>query len=128
MILNAPYDKKLQYELVNDKPHFGIYVGTSIISDRYVLINLDEMKKEEEKFSSIFKHYESKGFQIRDKQWISNNTGLTNDPLIQKVTVGCKFIVWGRAFKVMRLFKSGKTRYKKKIIAGRRKKIRVKHG
>lgn len=101
-----------QREVINGKPHFGLFFGLSVILQDEVLMKdaLDLLKKDRaEKF---------KGFQIRSDEMIYRT------PFhIFNGSIALKFIAWGRAYKVMKLLSKGNKRSKKVYVSGRRKRV-----
>ena len=119
-----------QREIINGKPHFGLYFGTVL-----VVHNLDAFDGDYEK-NPIFQEYLS---QLKVKMnAIPSDLEIRNDKLIVRLphysnpleisgTIALKYIIWGRAFKLMRFItKNTKPKYKKLWICGRRKRVRCK--
>ncbi len=118
------------YEILNGKPHLGLYFATAYVvkdvdwtEDFKDSSKFNELKRESENtFSGI--ESSNPGLQIRKSQWIIRQPRF-GGVLSINGTVGLKFMVWGRAYKVHRLNKKGSRRYEKKWINGRRKRLRV---
>lgn len=112
-----------EYEIINGKPYGGHWYGSSILINQ--LLSKDFEKEPIfiqciERLKNIF----PKGFELR-KENIIYRPPLYCDPFNQVATLGIKALVWGRAYKVMKLTAIGKKSYKKKYVSGRRKKVRV---
>jgi hypothetical protein len=120
---NIPFRE--QSEVINGKPHFGIFFGMSYILYHHIENNdfmndpivLEILKKMEKNIHDL---------EMRNKSIIfrpSWGEGFFRC----NATLGIKYILWGRAFKVMKFLKKGVKRYKKIIVSGKRKRVRYDH-
>lgn len=93
-----------KYEVVNGKPHFGIWIG------RYTAINNTLALLPEDKFTEIYDFILERmkvmpdGLELKESQVIYKEprSNAMADPLNQCSTLAIKGIMWGRAYKVMR--------------------------
>lgn len=112
------YDRKI----IDGKPHFGIYIGKSIIINSY---NNKEkiISKYRETLSTFFKEYEKDGIKVLNETYIFRDY---NDFHLN-ATYGCKYMLWGRAYKVMKYAKKGnETKHYKKCWVNGRRVLRLK--
>ncbi len=107
-----------QREKINGKPHFGIYFYRSIIFN-------EERMTREEATAILEKNMQFQELQIRNKELIYRPT-YVECLLHQNAAMAIKFILWGRAYKIMKLLRKNKKKYVKKYISGRRKLVRSK--
>lgn len=118
------------YEIINGKPHLGLFLGNAVI------VNCDArcddlgknpvyLQAKEALKSYICNIAMNTGaFELRHVQWIKPPPAFS-DPLLQNTTIAVKYMIWGRAFKVMKLTKKGVKRYKKTTRNNKRKWIRI---
>lgn len=116
-------------QLIDGKPYFGVWMGHSIIFYEYVF----DMK---DKFIDMLHHNSVQVLQnVLPEGCLINesiiygspmhaSTMMGYSPIMQHATVAKKYLLWGRAYKVMRVLKKGVKRYKKCIVNGKRKRIR----
>lgn len=98
--------KKELYEVINGKPHFGFWFG------KWVAIEDTGAKdyKENPYAMNFLEHFEKENiwdFEKRNIQVIFK-PAIGFGWLNQVATIGVKFILWGRAYKVMKLTPSYK--------------------
>jgi len=115
------------YALIKGKPYLGTWLGFSCI-----LHESSDLSNEDESLNTA-KHL----FQRRVKEFEKSHPSLEsrNFKLIVRpcysdlppfrISVAAKWMAWGRAYVVKRIFKKGVRRYKKKLINGQRKYVRV---
>jgi hypothetical protein len=119
---------KVDYSIVNGKTHFGLWFGKYLPVDKEAFVgDLEKnliLQNRIYLLEDIYIKYVQKGFEIRHDSFISKPP-LASGPLSYHGTLGVKFVVWGRAFKVMKLLKKGIGQYKKKLVNGRRKYVRI---
>lgn len=113
-----------QRKIIGGKPYFGIWYGRCIIINQ--LLNCPYIENPVVK-SSINK---LKQIPIPPECEIRNDTIIFREPLSvfglnMNATVGYKFILWGRSFRVMNCLKKGKKRTKKVYLNGKRKRVRI---
>ncbi|CAB4132517.1 hypothetical protein UFOVP255_24 [uncultured Caudovirales phage] len=110
--------KLLETSLIDGKPFGGLFFGS-------YLPYIDPSLKEELKDRLIGDLKDFQGFEIRHLQWIDKESRayLCEGPLREYSTLALKFMAWGRAYKVHRIFKKGIKRRKRScwINNGRRK-------
>ena len=118
--------KLVDYEIIEGKPYGGLFFS------RYFTINPLQGKEIEkdpiyqihiEKLRLSYYNYENT-LQIRKEQVIYGPPYFAN-PMLQNAIIGIKYMVWGRAFKVMKLTKKNKKAYKKVYVSGKRKRVRI---
>ena len=124
-----------EYEIIDGKPHLGLWYGYSIPA----LIDIDENQEPLKDNPSLvatksyilesLTHQKNSNPDLtsRHVEWIfrpPNPYGLF-DPFAQLSTIGLKWMIWGRAYKVMRLTRKKIKRYRKKLINGHRKYVRI---
>lgn len=112
-----------EYEIIDGKPFGGHWYGSSHIFSRFLTeplpsnpIYIETRKKLRDLFP--------KDFELRNES-IIYRPPYCSSVLNQSCTLGIKFLVWGRAFKLMKLKRVGKKSYKKCFVCGRRKRIRI---
>lgn len=116
---------------MNGKPHFGIWLGSHIIINSTLLPTLENWQSDSligeltEKLRSSTRSFLYKGLEVRHESIIYRQPYKCDSSLVVNGTLGRKFLIWGRAFRVMRLLKKGVKRYKKVYRGGRRKLVRV---
>lgn len=116
-------DKLEEYQIIDGKPYGGKWFG------HYILCIKDDVhgyphKKDceellENRFNGLFKE-----FEMRHKKFIFKENYLS--PFESFDSIALKALVWGRAYKVQRLSKTRRRRYKKTRVAGRMKWVRIK--
>lgn len=112
-----------QRETVNGKPHFGLLFGSCAVFHEFV----QEPWQEDPKIKDMVERLTHLPSLIGELE-IRNSTIIYRPPYFgddcnQKATLAHKYMVWGRAFQVMRLIKTGKNKkYRKAWVCGRRKK------
>lgn len=115
------------YEIINGKPHLGLFFGSFVVIHGDAWAGNPEhnpiFSTAKERLSVNLKCIPS-DLESRYIQLISRPP-LACDPLSMHGTLGLKYMIWGRAFKVMRLVKKGVKRYKKVYICGKRKRVRI---
>lgn len=118
------------YEIIQGKPHLGLYFGSAITVNS---LNFPFDNEEDPQYAAVKARiimglnemsYSNPDLQVRHAQWIIRPP-IYSGPLCQNGTIGLKWMMWGRAFKVMKFTKKGIKRYKKKLINGRRKWVRI---
>lgn len=114
-----------EYELIDGKPYGGNWYGSSFI----IRDGLNEDFENDPIYNiAIHKLREClpKSFEIRNERIIYRPPYYCSEfsPLRQNATLAIKALIWGRAFRVLKLKKTGKKSYKKVYVSGRRKKIR----
>lgn len=113
-----------EYTLINGKPHFGIFLGDMIIINHEVTFSQNDPKF----FEAIEKLKNCRSFQddleVRHERIIARPPYFAG-PLSQNFALSRKFVLWGRAFKVMKYMKKGIKRYKKILVNGHRKRKRI---
>jgi hypothetical protein len=108
-------------QLIEGKPYFGEYFGN------YILIQPDIYEIQKEWVENQCKHSLlnwvkdtfDQALERRNETWIIRQPDFTNI-LRPYASVGLKLLIWGRAFKIMKLMKKGVKRYKKVYQNGRR--------
>ncbi len=111
-------------EVIDGKPHFGLWLGEFITIDGE-LFKLEKVCTDcvdRLKQNMIAKIPE--GCETRHEQIIMKPPTQDN-PLNYRGSIGIKYMIWGQAYKVMRLLKKGTKRYAKKTVCGRRKWVRI---
>jgi hypothetical protein len=123
-------NKNNDYEIINGKPHLGIFYGSVIIINETNLNGKFEenpvFKMAKDKLNAHLMHIPASNpdLQTRHPQFIVRPP-MGNGLLSLNGSIGLKFMIWGRAFKVMKLVKKGVKRYAKKWRGGKRKFVRV---
>jgi hypothetical protein len=118
--------EKIEREVINGKPHFGTWCGRFIYipgnhfsgEDDTNPIYQEGLKILRFSFSEIKLKYPQ--FEQRHYQEIIKSP-CSIKYLNAVGTIGYKFLAWGRAYEIMKLFKKGSRRYKKVFVNGRRK-------
>jgi hypothetical protein len=110
---------KEQREEREGKPFFGILFGRSVI------LGYEPSVTDIEEISQKLLGPCPEGLERRNTTVIYRPAYHAGGPLILSATLGCKFIMWGRAYKVMRLLRKGKKRHRKMYINGMRKKREI---
>ncbi len=111
-------------EVVSGKPHFGIWFGQYVIVHGELWGNEDVSVGIVEKLRHSMVSKTPEGCETRHEQVIMKPPNL-DDPLNYNGSIGAKYMIWGRAYKIMRLLKKGTKRYAKKTVCGRRKRVRI---
>jgi len=112
----------LEKEIVDGKPHGGVWIGTYIYINVDLLPDLEECPTYQTCVDRL-KHWLPKEFEHRHEQIIYRPAQHSFNPLSCRATVGIKAMVWGRAFKVHKFFSKTKKKYKKVYVSGRRKRV-----
>lgn len=112
-------------ELIDGKPHFGEWFGKSVIYLNHIPQSVQEdptiLACKDTLESSIPKTE----LEVRNKNFIIRFPSYFDHPLLINGTVSIKYMLWGRAYKLMSLLKKGVRRYKKVYRNGKRKKVRT---
>jgi len=101
-------------ETRDEKPFFGVWLGQFITAVNPAPETIESAKKllEASAQSALKK---SDAVEIRYPEWIIHPpNNYPSDPLNQHSSVGYKYVLWGRAFKIMRAMQ-GHTRRKRKM-------------
>ena len=121
---------KEEYQIIDGKPHLGLWYGKCVIT-HFASLEEDRVKdpiiiraKDILTESRMNQENSNPDLMCRHVKWIIRPTDI-GDPLSIRGTIGLKWMIWGRAYKVMRLLKKGGRRYKKKLINGHRKYVRI---
>ncbi len=117
-----------QRELIEGKPHFGLWFGQCVLNlpetegnPEHDPIYLQETEKlEMNVISKLPKECEVRGSQITVRP-AYRCTPL----LLLSGSVAIKYMIWGRAYRVMGLLKKGTKRYAKRIVGGKMKRVRI---
>ncbi len=120
---------KEDYTIINGKPYFGIWFGKAlIVNDLNAWVGNPDENPILQQYIDSLKRWQIGNFcnelEIRKEcvvfrpPYISNSLNLNG-------TIAIKFIIWGRAFKVMKLLKKGIKRYAKKMVNGKRKYVKI---
>jgi len=111
-------------KIIEGKPYFGLFFG------QHVIVN-GELWGYEEMIvgvvNSLRQSMDAKvpyGCETRHEELIMKPPNM-GDPLNYNGSIGAKYMIWGRAYKIMNLLKKGKKRYAKKMVNGRRKRVRI---
>lgn len=112
-----------EWELVDGKPHGGIFFGRCTVLYHEVSEPWYEDPIIVEAIKCL-KYPIPKDLEMRHDSIIYRPPYFAN-PLNQAGTLAFKCMFWGRAWKVYKLAKKGTKKYKKVIVNGRRKKVRV---
>lgn len=117
-------------QLIDGKPYFGIWMGQSICINECQLECKDDLIKMLHLNSNrVLEKVLPEGCLINEsiiyRPPMHASTMMGYSPLMQNATIAKKYVLWGRAYKVMRLFKKGVKRYKKCIVNGKRRRIRI---
>ena len=117
---------KVDPELINGKPYFGFR-----FSSYCTIIGYLGPKEEDpvycmakEKVETYIKNLDNFNLGVRHIEMFEQLPYYT-DPLAYIGYMGVSYVLWGRAFKVMRLQKKGIRRYQKKRIGGRLRRVRI---
>lgn len=117
-------------QLIEGKPYFGVWMGTSMLLH-------DSVLDQKERFIDMLHVISNESLKtVLTEGCIINEsiiyrppmhaaTMMGYSPILQNATIAKKYVLWGRAYKVMRMFKKGVKRYKKFIVNGKRKRIRI---
>ncbi len=111
-------------EVINGKPHFGLYFGSCIIINAKLSNYMEERGVYAEMLARKMVSTIPDGCESRHEVFVLRPPTII-DPLTQNATIASKYMIWGRAHKIMRLIKKGKKRYKKVIVGGRIKRVRI---
>lgn len=116
---------KHEYQIIDGKPHFGIFFGSYIIIDLLkdnndILIYKEKLQKN---IDAILSNDPS--FQARHIDYILRPPYVVTDCFTFNQSVSVKFMIWGRAYKVMRLSINPIKRYKKRRRNGKLKRARI---
>ncbi len=113
-----------EYEIREGKPHGGLWLGTYAISrhiqkcediDPVYLMTRQNVENWEK---STYPEFEHRHVKLIEKP------PLYAEPLNSVTTVGIKFLAWGRAFKILKIKKTGKITYKRRRMSGRIKWVK----
>lgn len=118
------------YEIIDGKPHLGLWFG------KYIYLNHEaawiedlELNPMQEMAKTCLYNFMNE-FTPRDTQ--NRHVQIIKKPPLSSInpfyiigTVGIKFMVWGRAFKVMKLNKKCVKRYTRRRISGRVRRVRI---
>lgn len=122
---------KTEYQIIDGKPHFGIFFGISIIADADAFVSpleenpiLNLYRKRLQKQANLILQIDPT-LLMRDYTEILRSPYDTTDCLCLNGSVSGKFMIWGRAYKVMRLLILGVNRYKKRRRNGKWKRVRI---
>lgn len=119
---------KHDYEIIDGKPHFGIWFG------EYIRMRVEQtfdeyfMQYAKDVLNNHRNNITPHDLKNRHEEFIlkqpSSHYGM-NNPLNNYATLAIKFMIWGRAFKVMKLNKKNAKRYAKRRISGRQRWVRI---
>jgi len=111
-----------EYEIIDGKPFGGHWYGSWV---RLTKMLSSKVEEDPSYMDAVQRLRTSlpKDFEIRNEKIIYKPPYYC-DPLNQVITLGIKALVWGRAFKIMKLTSKGVKSYKKGYVSGRRKKVR----
>ena len=116
---------KYEPQTINGKPHFGYFFGTWIYLSYELFTDPRAINFAKDRLYA-WQRETFPDLEYRHSQFIERfPQGSIHAPLSIHGTLGIKFMAWGRAFKIMRLLKKGIKRYKKKLVNGRRKWVRL---
>ena len=112
---------KVDAKIVDGKPYFGLWFGYSIIINSPPIDgeSLAEDKDVQHALLLIKQKQQSTGLEIRSN-CIIYRPPYAVDSFIQNRSVSCKYVLWGRAFKVMRLLRKGGRMKKNVWMNGKR--------
>jgi len=114
-------EKQIDKRIIDQKPYFGqIFAHSIMMSNQFLGENPHVGFMEHPVISSFVEMSRNnpkyKGLERRDEQIVFRPSwGICNS------TLGIKFILWGRAYKVMRLLARGKKKRAKIYLNGKRK-------
>jgi hypothetical protein len=113
------------YELINGKPHFSEWFGSASFLHESQWFDEEVFERIKAKVLRSVDKVPS-DLVVKDSQTIIRPPIANFNPLNCNGSIAIKFKVWGRAFKVKRIFRqpSNKVRYVKKIVSGRRKRVK----
>ncbi len=108
-------------QLINGKPHFGLIFAQSIIMSKQFLGEDPEIGFMEHPVIAAFvglsrKNPKHTGLERRDEQVVFRPSWH-----MCNATLGIKFVLWGRAYKVMKLLSRGKKQITKTYLNGQRR-------
>ncbi len=111
-------------EVVDGKPHVGLWLGQCVIAN--VFMDEGGLEANPIYIKAIEWLKERVMASLPDKCEVRNQQIIVRPPHgAQNGTVAIKYMIWGRAYRVMRLLRKGKKRYAKKIVGGRMKRVRI---
>lgn len=126
--MGKQYQEIVDREIINGKPHFGLWFGNYLICPHYDAF-VEPLDK-----NPIHEIYVDRlnAWRIdRFKDVLHLKIQIITKPpslasfLNQYGTVAIKFIAWGRAYKVMKLIAKNKPRYKKLRRGGKLKWVKL---
>lgn len=111
----------LERELINGKPYGGKLFGkAAFFGHEFSIGSVDyEMIKER-----LYLGLPPKNLELRHDTLIFRPP-CTFANITQNGSLGLRYMLWGRAFEVRQLEKKGIRRYKRKMINGKRKFVRI---
>ncbi len=119
--------EKVDPQLIDGKPYFGLWFGS------YFYINGDAFVGDPEQnpiYQMAYGQCNSlpnrllRGEEIRYKQIIVKPPVSYNPLMSGYGTMGVKYVIWGRAFRIMARIAKGKPRYKKLRRGGKLKWVK----
>jgi hypothetical protein len=125
--MGKPREDKVDAQLIDGKPHFGLWFGS------WVYVEADAFAGDPKKNPLMIFATDRmnglpetllRGEEIRYKQVVVRPPLYAN-PFQSYGSIGVKYVIWGRAFRVMAHIAKGVKRYKKMYLGGKRKWVRV---
>jgi hypothetical protein len=117
--MNSKKITKVDPQIIDGKPYFGMWMGKTWIINGHL---------RDKPVEEVMKEFQDKIFytelEVRHCNIVYRPPYNPNPQMSMNATVGAKYVVWGRAWKVMHLFKAGKKQWKKVWLNGRRKRVR----
>jgi len=118
------------YEIIDGKPHLGLWFGKLLYINRDAY--LDRYEENKNNVIRLLQDFARRsapiGTQPRHIQIIHkpiSSYDIMFNPISSRETIAIKFMIWGRAFKVMKLNKKSVKRYAKRRVSGRIRRVRI---
>jgi|KBSMisStaDraftv2_1062788.scaffolds.fasta_scaffold235764_4 hypothetical protein len=119
--------EKVDREIIDGKPYFGLQFGNYIFLNEMAfegdLETNDWFQLAKRTIEKLPKKALDAG-EIRYKEIIVRRPYYST-PLMARGTIGIKYVVWGRAFRVMKILAKNKPYYKKLRRGGRLKWVKL---
>lgn len=111
------------YQIIDGKPHGSVWFGNALCLGFSVTEPWQQDPQVEMAISHL-RYTPNDGLEVRGEQVIFRPPWGAGS-LLQRATIAVKVKIFGRAFKVYKLVKKGRRKYKKIYINNKRKRVRV---
>lgn len=117
---------KQDYEIIDGKPHLGLWFGKHIYLFSEMFLDEIYLRRSKDLLNQFVKDFTPENTKTRYEEIIVKPPlEYYNNPLGNRGTIAIKFMIWGRAWRVMKLNKKNAKRYAKRRISGRIRRVRI---